>query len=77
MRQCFERARAVTPDLAGEVVVWFAIASDGTVPSARVKSTTIADSSVGECVATEFKSLQFPPPVGGGTTIDGYPIRFP
>jgi hypothetical protein len=76
IRYCFQRRLADAPSLRGKVVVKFVIAKDGTVSSANIKSTTLGDASVEDCVAARFITMQFPEPVGGGIVIVSYPFAF-
>jgi TonB family protein len=76
VKYCYERQLAKNPSLAGKLVVGFTIQPDGTVTGALVKSSTIGDVEVGQCVVKVVKALKFPKPAGGGVVIVTYPFNF-
>ncbi len=76
IRYCYSRQLTRDPSLSGKLVVKFTIARDGTVSSAGIKSSTLADPAVGECVTSRFYRMQFPEPRGGGIVVVSYPFLF-
>ncbi|MEZ4316547.1 MAG: AgmX/PglI C-terminal domain-containing protein [Myxococcota bacterium] len=76
IRYCYQRQLPRNPDLSGKLVVKFTIAKDGRVSSASVKSSTIADSAVGDCVVGRIQRMEFVTPRGGGIAIVSYPFMF-
>ncbi len=76
IRYCFERERNKDPDLAGEAVVEFTIAADGSVSEAQVESTTLASPLVAECCASRIARLLFGEVPGGGIVIVKATFRF-
>jgi hypothetical protein len=76
MRACYAKGLAAKSDLAGRVVVRFAIDSSGNVSRAEsTTGTTLASPAVVACVVDAIKPLVFPQRQGGTLTID-YPIVF-
>lgn len=75
-RYCYQRQLQRHPDLAGSVVTKFVIAGDGTVSSASVKSSTIGDAAVEQCIVDRVRRLKFPEPNGNGIVIVAYPFTF-
>lgn len=63
----------VSPKLAGRVTITFTIDKSGTPTSAQVVTTTLANKTVGECMAKVFASLSFPEPEGGVVKVT-YPV---
>ena len=56
IRACYQKALAGgAADLRGKVIVHFEIAPDGTVKTARVKSTTLKHAGVESCVIGQVK----------------------
>jgi hypothetical protein len=76
IRYCYQRELVSKPDLSGELVVKFVIAVDGSVSTASIKSSTLGDTIVENCVTSRFLRFQFPEPPGGGVVVVSYPLRF-
>ena len=76
MRYCYQKELNKDPTLAGKVVIKFTIESDGTVSVAEVKSSTLGNETVENCLCQRFLRLQFPAPSGSGTVIVSYPFVF-
>ena len=76
IRYCYQRELTKQPDLAGKVTIKFVINSDGAVQEAEVRSTTLGNATVEECLVTRFLRMQFPEPEGGGIVIVSYPFLF-
>jgi hypothetical protein len=74
IRYCYERELNKDPSLQGQVVIDFTIAADGSVSESKVKSDTLSNSAVGECVNGRFWRMQFPQPRGGGVVRVSYPL---
>ncbi len=74
--RCYRRRLRWDRALAGEVVVKFVIAKDGTVASSETESSTLPDPKVEACVHWVIYDLVFPEPAGGGIVIVSYPFRF-
>ena len=76
IRYCYQRELTLNPKLQGKLTVKFIIAKDGTVSSATIKSTTLENPAVEDCVTGRFMRFQFPEPKGGGIVIVSYPFVF-
>lgn len=76
IQYCYQRQLGAKPGLHGKLVVNFTIESDGRVSQARMKSSTMGDAVVEECVADRFAKIRFPHPKGGGTVAINYPLLF-
>ncbi|MFO7563646.1 MAG: AgmX/PglI C-terminal domain-containing protein [Enhygromyxa sp.] len=66
VRACYKRGLAEQPELAGRVEIEFTIGATGKVTSSSVKSSTLADDEVSECIATAFERWTFPKARDGG-----------
>jgi TonB family protein len=73
-RACYESAAARDPSLRGNVTVAFTIASDGSVSSASIASSSLNNARVEGCVLRQFKRLTFPKADKG--TNANYPLVF-
>jgi hypothetical protein len=82
VRQCYESALERRPQLAGKLVLSFAIEGDpdvgGIVDEADfAEGTTLQDEEMETCVRESFMTLTFDkPPSGGGRVTVKYPIEF-
>ena len=76
IRYCYQRALQQSPGLGGKVVIGFSIARDGSVSSARTKTSSLKHPEVEECVVGRFLRMQFPTPRGGGVVMVSYPFLF-
>ena len=68
---CYAKALALSPKLAGTVAVQFFIKPDGTVATATASGIS---PEVADCVGAVVKSLVFPKPKGGGGVQVNYPF---
>ena len=80
-RDCYGDALKKTPDLAGEVDLYFTIVGNknigGIVESVDVlNKSTLRDPEMIECMRESFLSVTFPPPESGGFVTVEYPIIF-
>ncbi|MCO4773104.1 MAG: AgmX/PglI C-terminal domain-containing protein [Deltaproteobacteria bacterium] len=76
IRYCYQRRLQTYPDMAGKLTMKFVVGSDGRVSSAAVKSSTLGDTVVEDCVQARFLRMVFPKPAGGGIVIVNYPFVF-
>ena len=76
VRFCYEKELKKNPKLAGTVKVKFAIASNGSVASAAVTSSTLNNSAVESCLTGRIRRWKFPEPKGGGIVLVNYPFSF-
>lgn len=74
VRHCYSLSFCVDPELQGRVVAQFTIDASGKVPWAAVQSTTLADASVGSCIARVIRRWKFPKPRGGDSVSVGAPF---
>lgn len=75
VQACYERALVKSPGLAGKVVLEWTISTDGSVTSARSKSSTLRSHDVEQCIVRELKGWKFPAASGGPVVIT-YPFLF-
>lgn len=75
VQACYERNLMRDHSLAGKVTFDWVIAESGSVASARVRSSTMAGSSVSACILQEIRSWTFPAPEGGTVAVT-YPFIF-
>ena len=75
-RYCYQRELNKDPSLAGKITVKFVIAGDGSVSRASIKSSSMGNVSVENCLSNRFMMLQFPEPKGNGIVIVSYPFMF-
>jgi hypothetical protein len=71
IEDCYAKALATNPTIAGTVSVQFFITPKGTVASS---SASGVDPALATCVAGVVKALVFPPPQGGGGVQVNYPF---
>ena len=74
VRYCYERQLGAQPDLAGRVTVSFIIAPTGAVQSSGVRSSTLGNAGVDNCIARAARRWSFPQPEGGGVVAVNYPF---
>ena len=76
IRYCYQRELNKSPGLGGKIVIKFVIAKDGSVSSAKTKTTTMNNRAVESCIEGRFMRFKFPEPKGGGIVIVSYPFIF-
>jgi TonB family protein len=76
IRYCYQRQLPKDRTLAGKIAIKFVISNDGTVSSARVKSSSLDNAQVEQCVVGRFLRMDFPQPKGGGIVTVSYPFMF-
>jgi hypothetical protein len=74
VKYCYEAGLAKDPTLEGKVTIVLTIGPSGDVSTATVKDDTLADASVGKCIAKAVARWTFPAPVGGGMVVVKYPF---
>jgi len=74
VRHCYNKGLALDPNLAGRVVIQFAIAALGTVSVSVVSQSDLSDEKVGQCIASAVKRWTFPRSEGGSTVLVNYPF---
>ena len=75
IQRCYQDELDKKPGLKGKIVVAFTIDPDGTVPSATVDSSTVADPDLEECICRTFEGLTFPAHRGDPLSTH-YPVTF-
>jgi hypothetical protein len=76
IRWCYQQALQRDPNLGGKVVLGFLIAPTGGVQAPKIKSNTMQNSSVGECIRKKSRLWKFPPPPDSGVVTVSYPFLF-
>ena len=75
--QCYSKALAARPGIAGTVTLVLVISAEGSVAHAEVDDdrSTLESPEVHACLISEAKTLQFDKPVGG-RVVTQYPLEF-
>jgi TonB family protein len=73
IRACYQQALVDAAELAGRVSVFFEVAPDGRIFSARITQASLPDPGTQACYRRVIRSLKLPPPPGGAASIE-YPI---
>jgi Ca-activated chloride channel homolog len=73
VRHCYDQGLVKDPALTGRVSIAFTIDGKGNVSVAAVKETTLADATVGTCIAKAAKRWKFPAPTAGTVSVE-YPL---
>jgi hypothetical protein len=76
IRYCYQRELTKNPSLGGKIVVKFTIAKDGSVSKASIKTSSMGNKTVENCISGRFMQFKFPEPKGGGIVIVSYPFIF-
>ncbi|MBI3535909.1 MAG: AgmX/PglI C-terminal domain-containing protein [Deltaproteobacteria bacterium] len=76
IRYCYESAMMKTPDLEGKLVIHFQIGGAGGVKTAAVKTSTLPDPRLDDCVLRRLVTWKFPTPKGGIDVAVSYPFIF-
>jgi len=76
IRYCYQRELQKNPNLSGKLTIKFTIAKDGSVSQAGVKTSSMGNPAVDQCVVQRFYQMTFPEPKGGGIVIVSYPFIF-
>ena len=76
IRYCYSRELNKNPRLFGKVSVKFVIGGTGRVTSSTIKSSTLGNAAVDNCVADRISRIQFPHPKGGVKVTVVYPFNF-
>lgn len=74
--KCYTLGADKDGKLEGTVTVQATVGPLGTVNEASVKTSTVKNPKVDECVRDAFKTLKFARPGGGGTVMITYPMTF-
>jgi hypothetical protein len=76
LQWCFEKELQKNPKLAGKVVVFWQIEPAGSVSTSRIKSSTVGDSDVDDCLQRQVVKWTFPAAPNGQITKVFYPFVF-
>ncbi len=76
IRYCYESSMIRSPDLEGKLILDFAISTEGTVGSVRVKESSLGDPRLDDCVIRRLSKWKFPQPKGGVSVAVSYPFIF-
>ncbi|MBM4388220.1 MAG: energy transducer TonB [Deltaproteobacteria bacterium] len=76
IRWCYQQEVQKLPDLAGQINVTFIIDPSGKVVKPEIKSTTMNNASVENCILERVSKWRFPSPKGGGVVKVSYPFIF-
>jgi hypothetical protein len=76
IKYCYARQLNQNPKLGGKISIKFVIANDGSVSNGQVKTSTMNNAAVEDCMVRQFQRMQFPPPKGNGIVIVSYPFLF-
>lgn len=76
LRYCYQRELQKSPTLTGRVDVKFVIGANGSVMSAEIRRSTLANPVVEACIQSRFTHMLFPQPGGGGIVLVTYPFLF-
>jgi hypothetical protein len=76
IKYCYARQLNQNPDLGGKISIKFVIANDGSVSNGQVKTSTMNNDAVEDCMVRQFHRMQFPPPKGNGIVVVSYPFVF-
>lgn len=76
IRYCYESAMVRAPDVEGRLVVDFTIGGNGLVKSSAVKTSTLPDPRLDDCVLRRLVKWKFPLPKGGVDVAVTYPFIF-
>lgn len=75
-KACYESKLKKLPKLRGRIVVFFEIKPNGTTQKAAIRSTTMKNADVENCIIHIFTKMKFPSPPGGGIVRVNYPLTF-
>jgi outer membrane biosynthesis protein TonB len=76
VRYCYESSMLRHPGIEGKMIVDFRIQSSGIVKTAAVKSSTLTDSALEQCIVSHLMKWLFPKPKGGVEVAVSYPFVF-
>lgn len=76
IKTCYSDRLKTKPDIEGSVVVEWDISADGSVSKADIKTSSLKDEIVENCVIDKIKSLKYPVPPHGTIPTISYPFTF-
>ena len=75
-KYCYESELAKNKNLHGKLMVAFVINGKGRVSSAKIKSTSMNNDNVENCIVKRVKFMRFPHPKGAAKVTVHYPFYF-
>jgi len=75
IQACYERELLNEPDISGRIVFDWTVTESGGVKDVRVRSSTLGNAAVADCIAALIKKWKFAQPEGGEVIIT-YPFLF-
>lgn len=76
IKGCYDRALSRNKSISGKVVLSWKIAAGGKMISPRVKSTSLNNSDIEQCIINRLMVLKFPEPGAGEIALVDYPFVF-
>lgn len=76
IRNCYERELQAKPDLYGKLVLEWDIDAHGQVSRTNVKTNSLANSKVADCLMAHLRNWNFPEPPANVTGRISYPFVF-
>ena len=76
VRYCYESSMLRLPQVEGKLLMGFTIGSSGVVRTAEVKSSTLPDAKLDDCILRRLIGWKFPSTKGGVDVAVSYPFIF-
>jgi hypothetical protein len=76
IQACYSRELQRNKGLGGKVIVSWKINSAGVVSRTKVRSTTLKNNKVEDCVVRQVNGMKFPSPKGGSSATVNFPFIF-
>lgn len=76
VRYCYESAILRSPNIEGKLVMQFSITGNGAVKSSEIKSSTLGDPRLDDCILRRLLTWKFPQTHGGIDVAVSYPFIF-
>ncbi len=76
VRYCYEASMIRQPDVEGKLIVNFTIAGQGNVKTADIKTSTLPDPRLDDCILRRLVTWKFPKTKGGVDVAVTYPFVF-
>lgn len=76
IRTCYDRELQRTRGLGGKIVIRWKITADGAVRGAKVRSSSMRNGRVEDCIVRRVARMKFPKPKNGVTAVVNFPFIF-
>jgi outer membrane biosynthesis protein TonB len=76
IRTCYDRELQRTKGLGGKIVIRWKIDAGGVVSGAKVRSSSMRNGRVEDCIVRRIARMKFPKPKGGVTAVVNFPFIF-